>query len=280
MRTRVSGGVGGEQRWSAATPYPDWVHMYFDSHCHLTDERLITHVHGVLYRARARDVSGMVTVASDASDAEKACNLAEREPDVWATVGVHPHAAVTAGEMQRATVLELSQRPVVVAIGETGLDYHYDNSPRAVQRSLFEWHVAVAAERRLPLVVHSRSADADTAAILRNAAQEVRGVLHCFSGGLKLLEEAIQLGWYVSFSGMVTFRKYRDGHLVRQVPLDQLLAETDSPYLAPEPERGRTNEPANLGRVVEGLARFRDEDSAKLAEATRQNAERLFGLSA
>ncbi|MFO7260440.1 MAG: TatD family hydrolase [bacterium] len=252
--------------------------MFFDSHCHLTDARLVAEASVVVERARAAGVTGVVTVASDAEDAVRAVELAEALPGVWATAGIHPHMAAAADEAAWERIAELAGQGRVVALGETGLDYHYDHSPRPVQRQAFVRHIELAREFGLPLVVHSRSADEDTAAIIREAGRDVSGVLHCFAGGAALLEAGLEAGWMVSFSGLVTFRNYDGAALVRTVPADRLLVETDAPYLAPVPHRGRRNEPAFVRHVAEGVALLRGEAVEEVAAYTTRNARAFYRL--
>lgn len=251
----------------------------FDSHCHLTDTRFADDQAEVIDRARAAGLTGMVTIASDGADAHVAWKLASQHDDIWSTAGVHPHTAAAATDDDLVRIRQMLARPDVVAVGETGLDYHYDNSPRDVQRRLFEWHLGVAAEVGKGIVVHSRTADDDVAAMIRGAPAVI-GVLHCFSGGDALLDTALEAGWYVSFAGMVTFRNFSAAEHVRRVPGDRLLAETDSPYLAPIPHRGRRNEPAFVAETCAALARIRDEDPAATIAATTRNALRFYGVDA
>jgi len=254
--------------------------MLFDSHCHLTDERLLPEAAAVVERARGRGVLRMVTVGSDAEDSARACTLAAALPGVRATAGIHPHAAARADAAAWARIEELARRPQVVALGETGLDYHYEHAPRAEQRALFLRHLALARTTGLPVVVHCRRADEDVAAILREAAAGTAGVLHCFDGTEALLRAGLEAGWYVSFSGLVTFPRYAAAPLVREVPADRLLIETDSPYLAPVPVRGRRNEPGHLPFVAEAVARLRGEEPERVAEQTWRNACALYRLDA
>jgi len=219
-----------------------------------------------------------VTIASDAEDAVRAVALAEALPGVWATAGIHPHVAAAADEAALERIVELAGQGKVVALGETGLDYHYDHSPRDAQRRVFTRHVSLARELGLPLVVHSREADEDTAAIIREAGSEVTGVLHCFAGGAALLEAGLEAGWMISFSGLVTFRNYDGADLLRAVPADRLLVETDAPYLAPVPHRGRRNEPAFVRHVVEGVAALRGEAVEAVAAYTTRNARAFYRL--
>ena len=249
----------------------------FDSHCHLTDEKLTPDLEDVLARARAAGVTGMVTIASDAADAGAAHALARDHDGVWSTAGIHPHVAGSATPDALARVRTLVAQPDVVAIGETGLDYFYDNSPREVQRQLFAWHLELAATLGKPVVVHSRNADDDVIGLLRDAPG-VRGVLHCFSGGAPLLDTALAAGWFVSFAGPVTFRRFEGAELLRSVPDDRLLIETDSPYLAPDPHRGRRNEPAYLPHTCAAVARWRNQDAAAIADLTERNARACYGL--
>lgn len=252
----------------------------FDSHCHLTDERLHADADAVIGRARESGVRGLVTIASDVEDTRAALEIARRHDDVWCSAGVHPHAAEGVGPAAIASLRELAAEPRVVAIGETGLDFHYDNSPRAAQRRSFDWHLEMAEAAALPVVVHARDADVDVTAAIRGAAGAVTGVLHCFAGGATLLEAGLEAGWFVSFAGLVSFAKYDGADLLRAVPDDRLLVETDSPYLAPVPLRGRTNEPAFVRHVVEAVARLRGADADVVAELTSANARRFYGLSA
>ncbi len=249
----------------------------FDSHCHLTDERFAGEVDAVLGRARDAAVTRVVTVASDPDDARAALELARAHDGVWSTAGVHPHVADTADPGALERVRELAGLPEVVAVGEMGLDYYYDNAPRRAQREAFEAQLALAAETGLPVIVHSREADEDTAAMVR-VADGVRGVLHCFAGGPDLLDAGLEAGWHISFSGLVTFNNYDGPDLVRAVPDGRLLVETDSPYLAPVPRRGRRNEPAYLAHVAEAVARIRGVELQTLAELTTANAAQVYGL--
>ena len=249
-----------------------------DSHCHLTDEAFEQDLADVLERAGEASAQRMVTIASDGDDCLRALDLARRHDAIWSTAGVHPHQ-VNAGSAgnEMAVVRETAGHPRCVAIGETGLDYHYENAPRAAQRVSFERHVELAEELDLPLVVHSRKAECDVAAVVRECAGRVRGVLHCFSGPGKLLEEVLAAGWCVSFTGVVTFPRY-DAELVRLVPADRYMIETDSPYLAPVPKRGRRNEPAFVAHVAGAVAGIRGETPERVAQDTWANATRFFRL--
>ncbi|MDE2678090.1 MAG: TatD family hydrolase [Gemmatimonadota bacterium] len=251
----------------------------FDSHCHLTDAAYREDLEETLKRARAASVEGLVAVASTPGDSRNALGLARRHDGLmWSTAGVHPHHVTEApGGDEMAAVRESAAHPRCVAIGETGLDYHYDFAPRAAQRTWFERHAELAGEMDLPLVVHSREAAEDTAAMVRECAGRVRGVLHCFPGPGELLEEALAAGWFVSFTGIITFRGY-DAELVRMVPSDRYMIETDGPYLAPVPKRGRRNEPAFVAHVAGAVARIRGEPLEKVAADTWANAVHFFRL--
>jgi TatD DNase family protein len=248
-----------------------------DSHAHLTDERLLSDVDGVVARARAAGVEAVVTIGTRPDDWRAALEVARRFPGVYAALGIHPHAADLASAPVFAELRALLDEPAVVGLGETGLDYFYDNAPRQAQRASFLRHLELSRETGLPVVVHSRSADDDLRDVLSDA-RDVRGVLHCFAGGRALLERALEVGWYVSFSGMITFSKYEDQELVRAVPGDRLLVETDSPYLAPVPHRGKTNEPAFVPLVALKAAEIRGEDPAAFAAAAARNTRAFYRL--
>ena len=199
---------------------------------------------------------------------------------VWFTAGVHPHDAIGFDAPRDVEALRLVAADGAVAIGECGLDYHYDNSPRVEQRRAFAEQLRLGREMSLPVVVHTRGAEADTGAMMAEAAQAgVRGVLHCYTGSHELATRAIEGGWYVSFSGIVTFRKWTDDDLLRLVPDDRILAESDSPYLAPVPFRGKRNEPAWVAHTVRRLAAARNVEARAMANTVAANARRLFNLS-
>lgn len=251
----------------------------FDSHCHLTDAQFRDDLDEVLDRAWAAGLTGLVTIASDVADASAAIAVAGRDARIHCTAGVHPHVAGDAAPDAMDRIRELLAHDDVVAIGETGLDFHYDNSPRDVQRRLFEQHLELAADTGYPVVVHSRSADDDTAAMIR-AAGGVTGVLHCFAAGPALLDVALEADWHVSFAGLITFRNFDGADLLRRVPANRLLLETDSPYLAPVPHRGRRNEPAFVVDTCRAAAAIRATDPAGLAALVAANARRFYRLDA
>ncbi len=254
---------------------------FVDSHCHLNCldlEALGTDLPGVIASAEAVGVHEMLCVAIDQEGQDAVLAIARRFPRVHATVGVHPNVEASP-EPTVDGLLALADEPVVVGIGETGLDY-FRTPPegRARQQQRFRTHIEAARRSRLPLIVHSRDADEDTIAILADAgADEVGGVMHCFVGGQAMAEQALAMGFHISFSGILTFRNAEDLRTVaREIPLDRLLIETDSPYLAPVPHRGRTNQPAYVIEVARQLAELRGIDVDEIARLTTANFHRLF----
>ena len=250
-----------------------------DSHCHLNYAGLAERQEEVLANARARGVAGFLNISTRQSEWGDVDGAAERNDDVWATVGVHPHEADAHPDLGAAALVEAASRPRVIGIGECGLDYHYDISERPAQRERFEAHIAAARESGLPLVVHTRDAEDDTAEILGRAVKEggVTGVLHCFTGTADLARKALDFGFYISLSGIVTFKSARDlQETVRMLPADRILVETDSPFLAPVPHRGQTCEPAFVADTAAFVAALRQETPEKLAETTTDNFFRLF----
>jgi TatD DNase family protein len=251
--------------------------VYVDSHCHLSFPELASDQAGVLQRMRQAGVSAAMNICVRMEEVPLILALAESQPDIFATVGVHPD---TRGS-QEPTVAQLvagARHPKVLAIGETGLDYFRLKEPLDWQRDRFRVHIRAAREAGKPLVVHSRSAPEDTLRILREErASEVGGVMHCFTESLEFARAALDLGFYISFSGIVTFRNAVSlQQIVPQVPRERLLIETDSPYLAPVPFRGKINEPARVVTVAEKLAELTGEPVAAIARVTRENFYRLF----
>lgn len=256
----------------------------FDSHAHLDFADFGDDVEAVLDRARAAGVAGVVTVGSGRGlgGNDAAVALANRHGDVWAAVGIHPHDARLADAAAMERVGALLDRDRVVAVGETGLDYRYDRSPRSEQRAAFVAHVRLAREMRLPLVVHSREAEADTMAILEGeGAADAGGVLHCFSGGDEMARRALAIGLRISFSGVITFPKADALRAVARdvVPLDRTLIETDAPFLAPVPRRGRRNEPAYVVHTAAKLAEIHGVSIGDVARITTLAARDLFRLT-
>jgi TatD DNase family protein len=254
-----------------------------DSHCHLNYEGLAERQDEVLATARARGVAGFLNISTRQSEWNDVISVAERNDDVWATVGVHPHEADAHPDLGSAALVDAAAHPRVIAIGECGLDYYYDKSDRAAQREGFDAHIQAARESGLPLVVHTREAESDTAEMLEAAAKEggVTGVLHCFTGSADLARKGLDLGFYVSLSGIVTFKNARDlQDTAKWLPADQMLVETDSPFLAPVPNRGKTCEPAFVADTAAFVAELRGEDLETLAETTTANFFRLFPKAA
>jgi len=254
-----------------------------DSHCHLNYEGLVERQAEVLANARERGVSGFLNISTRQGEWADIVAVAEREPDVWASVGVHPHEADSHPDLGASALVEAADHPRVIAIGECGLDYFYDKSDRRAQRERFEAHVEAARQTGLPLVIHTREAEADTAEILTSAVREggVTGVLHCFTGSADLARKGLDLGFYVSLSGIVTFKNAQDlQDTAKWLPADQMLVETDAPFLAPVPHRGHKCEPAFVADTAAFVAELRGEKPEQLAEATTANFFRLFRKAA
>ena len=254
-----------------------------DSHCHLNYVGLAERQEEVLENARARGVTGFLNIATRQSEWGDVLSAAERNADVWATVGVHPHEADAHPDLGAAALVEAASHPRVIAIGECGLDYHYDNSERGAQRERFQAHIDAARQTGLPLVVHTRDAEYDTAEILGQALRDggVTGVLHCFTGTADLARKALDLGLYISLSGIVTFKNAVElQDTAKWLPEDRMLVETDSPFLAPVPHRGQTCEPAFVADTAAFVAALRDEEPEALAERTTANFFSLFNRAA
>jgi TatD DNase family protein len=254
-----------------------------DSHCHLNYEGLVERQEEVLENARNRGVQGFLNISTRQREWGDIIGVAERNDDVWATVGVHPHEADAHPDLGSAALAAAASHPRVIAIGECGLDYYYDKSDRAAQRERFEAHIDAAAQTGLPLVVHTREAEADTTEILERAVKDkgVRGVLHCFTGSAELARKGLDLGFYVSLSGIVTFKNAQDlQEMTKWLPADQMLVETDSPFLAPVPHRGQKCEPAFVADTAAFVADLRREDRDALGEATTTNFFKLFNKAA
>ena len=253
--------------------------MLVDSHCHLDFADFDGERDELIARAQAAGVGCMVTISTLVEKFDKIRSIAERYDNVFCSVGTHPHNADRELHIQTQDLVRISEDPKVVAIGEAGLDYFYDNAPRDAQATGLRRHIAAARETGLPLVIHSRDADADMEAILRDESSKgaFPFVLHCFSSGQQLAKTGIELGGYVSFSGILTFKRsdeLRD--IARSLPLDRLLVETDAPYLAPMPHRGRRNEPAYVAHTADVLAETLELDRETVWSATTENFLRLF----
>jgi len=250
-----------------------------DSHCHLNYEGLVERQAEVLENARAAGVGGFLNISTRKREWNEIIALAEQQPDVWASVGVHPHEADAHPDLGAAALVDAADHPRVIAIGECGLDYYYDKSDRAAQRERFQAHIDAARQTGLPLVIHTREAEADTAEILSEAVREggVTGVLHCFTGSAELARKGLDLGFFVSLSGIVTFKNAADLQATAKwLPADRMLVETDSPYLAPTPFRGKRNEPSYVRFVAEEIARLRDIPVDEVAKRTSANFAALF----
>jgi len=254
--------------------------MLVDSHAHLNDPQLAGELSEVVERARQAGVMHIINVGDTVDGSRFAIDQAEQHSCVWAAVAVHPHEAASLDDHAAEQLREMSKNNKVVAIGEIGLDYYYENCDREVQKRAFERQIELALEVGLPIIVHSRDAHADVLSILKEAASRgVTGVLHCYSGSLELAMEFIDLGFFISIAGPVTFKNAkRPVEVASRIPLDRLLIETDCPYLAPVPVRGKRNEPAYVRYTAEKIAELRGVTLEELAEATTKNAARLFGI--
>lgn len=255
---------------------------FVDSHCHLNYAGVAEMQGAVLARARAAGVSAMLNISTRESEWDAVIATAEREPDVWATIGIHPHEADQHPDVGTARLVKAAAHPRVVGIGESGLDFHYDHSDRDRQRASFRAHIAASRETGLPIVVHTRDADDDSAAILRDEMARGRftGVIHCFTASSAFAEVALDLGMYISISGIVTFNTAKALQTIAaSLPSDRLLIETDAPFLAPVPHRGKPCEPAFVADTAHFLANLRGEPVAALAAQTRENFHALFAKS-
>ena len=253
--------------------------MLVDSHCHLDFPDYAGDVDGVVMRARAAGVGVCLSIGTELSRFAGVRAVAEKFPDVWCSVGVHPHEAEKELLADAAPLLAEISHPKVVGIGETGLDYYYEHSPRAAQRENFRIHIAAGRQTGLPVIVHTRDADDDTIGVLEDEMGKgaFSGLIHCFTGTQRLADAALAMGFYISVSGIATFKNsgaLRD--VIKTVPLDRLLVETDAPFLAPVPYRGKTNEPAFVVHTAKMLAELKGIGEAELAAATTENFFRLF----
>jgi TatD DNase family protein len=257
--------------------------MLADSHCHLNYKGLVEEQQAVLQRARARGVTAMLNIATRESEWDAVLATAEAEPDVWATVGIHPHEADQHPHVDTAKLVERARHPRVAGIGESGLDYYYDHSDRNRQQASFRAHIAAAREAGVPVIVHTRDAEADTIAILADEMGKgpFAGVIHCFTASGAFADRALELGLFISISGIVTFKNATDLQATAtRLPAERLLIETDAPFLAPVPHRGKTGEPAFVADTAAFLARLRDEEVERLQAYTADNFHRLFSKTA
>ena len=253
--------------------------MLIDSHCHLEYEGLVEDRSAVLDRARAAGIRGFLNISTRQREWAAVIATAEREPDVWASVGIHPHEADAHADLGGAVLREATRHPKVVAIGETGLDYYYDKSDREVQQALFRTHIAIARETQLPLIIHTRDAEEDTIRIIGEEMEQgaFPALIHCFTASAAFGQRMLEQGLSISLSGIVTFKNARDlQEVAATIPEDRLLVETDSPFLAPVPHRGRTCEPAYTADTAKFVAQLRGISMERLAQATTRNFFALF----
>ena len=257
--------------------------MLVDSHCHLNYEGLIERQGDVLEAARAAGITAFLNISTRQSEWEAIVATAERESDVWATIGIHPHEADEHADLGKAALLEAAEHPRVIGIGETGLDYYYDKSDRDVQKALFRTHIEVARETGLPIIIHTRDADEDTAAILTEEMGKgaFPALIHCFTASPEFGRTVLKLGLTISLSGIVTFKSAKQlQEFAVEIPDDRILVETDSPFLAPVPHRGKTCEPAFVRNTAEFVAGLRGETLEQLAAVTTRNFYTLFSKAA
>ncbi|QIG52920.1 TatD family hydrolase [Altererythrobacter sp. BO-6] len=257
--------------------------MLVDSHCHLEYKGLVDDQAGVLERARTAGVGQFLNISTRRSEWGQVVGTAERESDVWASVGIHPHEADQHADLGREALLEAAAHPKVIGIGETGLDYYYDRSDRATQRDLFRMHIGVARETGLPLIIHTRDADDDTLEILEEETGKgaFPALIHCFTASADFGKRVLELGLSISLSGIVTFKNATElQEIAKEIPQDRLLVETDSPFLAPVPHRGKPCEPAFVANTAQFLADLRGEEFAELADYTTANFRKLFSKAA
>ena len=253
--------------------------MLVDSHCHLEYKGLVEDQANVLARAREAGVGQFLNISTRRSEWDQVVGTAERENDVWASVGIHPHEADQHADLGRDVLLEATSNPRVIAIGETGLDYYYDNSERETQRDLFRMHIGVARETGLPLVIHTRDAEEDTLDILQDEQSKgtFPALIHCFTASAGFGRRVLEMGLSISLSGIVTFKNAKElQEIAKEIPRDRLLVETDSPFLAPVPHRGKPCEPAFVANTAQFIADLRGENVSQLAEYTTENFKKLF----
>ncbi|MGL4729831.1 MAG: TatD family hydrolase [Bosea sp. (in: a-proteobacteria)] len=253
--------------------------MLIDTHCHLDFPDFADDMAGVIQRAKTAGVTRMVTISTRVARFPVYAALAEAHPEIWCTVGTHPHQAGEEDGVPAAELVRLSAHPRCVAIGEAGLDYHYDKAPRDAQARGLRAHIAAARETQLPLIIHARAADEDMEAILVDEMGKgaFSAILHCFSSGRRLAEVGVELGMYVSLSGILTFKASEElRQIARDVPLDRLLIETDAPYLAPVPYRGKRNEPSYVAETAKVLAEVKGVSLAEISAVTSANARRCY----
>jgi TatD DNase family protein len=255
--------------------------MLFDTHCHLNDEEFADNYKEIIENARLQGVSQFAVPGFDLASSCKALEIADVENGVYAIVGIHPNEGIHVTEESYRELEELCRHPLAVAIGEIGLDYHWDTTPKDIQDQVFREQIRLAKRLRLPIVIHDREAHGDLVRILQEEnAADVGGIMHCFSGSLEMAKQCMAMNFRISFGGPVTFKNAKKPQdIARQIPLDYLLVETDSPYLSPEPFRGKRNEPARVALVAKKVAELREMEYERLCEETTRNAEQLFRIS-
>lgn len=253
-----------------------------DTHAHLNDSAFDQDRREVLERARQSGVHYIIDVSEDAASAKKSLELFEKEPSVWSAVGFHPHAARILSDQELNEMECLLKNKKVIGVGEIGLDYYYEKQPRDIQKKAFESMLNLALKHELPVMIHNRDSDEDLLGILgQSKYQAVKGIIHCFTAGWETAEALLDLGFYISFSGIVTFKKAEVlREVVRKVPLDRLLFETDSPYLSPEPHRGQRNEPSFVIQTAQAIAKIKGLEVEELNQVVTDNARRLFSFCA
>ncbi len=253
--------------------------MLIDAHCHLDDEQFTIDLDAVIARAAAAGVTTIITAGTDVAASRAAVALADQYETVYAAVGIHPHQAESFNDTALAEIRALAQRRKVVAIGEIGLDFHYaDGAPREIQERNFIAHLDLAEELGLPAVIHDREAHREVIDILKRRKGKPRGMLHCFSGDMEMAQQAMDLGFYISFAGPVTFQNARRvQEIARTLPLERIVIETDAPYLSPHPQRGKRNEPANVAQVAAKIAEIKSMEFAMVQTVTATNCHTLFG---
>ncbi|MEW4447963.1 TatD family hydrolase [Qipengyuania sp. JC766] len=257
--------------------------MLIDSHCHLEYEGLVEEQGAVLDRGRAAGIGGFLNISTKQSEWDQVVGTAAREADVWASVGIHPHNADAHADLARDTLLEATQHEKVIGIGETGLDYYYDKSDRDTQQRLFRMHIDVSRETGLPVIIHTRDAEADTLKILQDETErgEFPALIHCFTASAQFGRDVLDLGLSISISGIVTFKSAKDlQEVAKTIPAGRLLVETDSPFLAPVPHRGKSCEPAYVSDTAKFLAELRGKSAEELATETTDNFFKLFKKAA
>ncbi|MED4455588.1 TatD family hydrolase [Metabacillus fastidiosus] len=254
--------------------------MLFDTHAHLNALQYENDVEEVIQRALDEGVSEIVVVGFDRETIERAMELIEEYDFIYAAIGWHPVDAIDMTDKDLQWIRELSEHPKVVAIGEMGLDYYWDKSPKDIQKEVFRKQIALAKEVKLPIIIHNRDATADVVAILEGeGASEVGGIMHCFTGSLEVAKQCMDMNFYISFGGPVTFKNAKKPkEVVQEIPLDRLLIETDCPYLTPHPFRGKRNEPGYVKYVAEEIAKLRNLSYEEIAKKTSDNGKKIFGI--